>query len=657
MARMKSVSILSRYFATLNRRNMENLLYRLHTGFFSLTGILLVCTVLLNPAELAGGSTGAQACWFHFVMLFAGAGLLWAAITVKGKLQYRFSIADGCLALYLAVMLLTYNWQLNPAPYRLLFWLQGGILWFYLRIGLMNFPGAGNVFPVILTALGSVEAVWGIAQGAGLLPSGHSLYNLTGSFFNPGPYSGFLAVLLPIALNGLFVYRDKSSRIKQTLRYLSVSTVCLILAVLPAGMSRTAWISAFVSACWVIGTHFGVAGRFAARGKKHTIRLAGILTACALIGAIALTGLLLIKKDSVSGRFLIWKITARALLEEPFKGSGLGSFAGTYAGCQSVYFQSGQGNKTEKRVAGSPEYAFNEYIQIGKEQGIGGLLLFTAWLTGGLVQAARKHRAGIGGAILSLAVFAFGSYPLQLPAFGILLIFLISLAETPISFYSNNTSCVFDTRGPGEATLMGKGRPPLLFFFPGAGMYSFVILLALAGWLLYGRQKENYRSLQEWSRLQQLHYHREYKQATEGYAALYPHLGAYPSFLFEYARCLAAQQRHQEAIAVLNRACRLSGDPMIYNVMAKSYLACGEYRQAEKWLLKSVWLLPERIYPYYLLTRLYAEPAFYNPFKMRQAAAIVLSKKPKVESEAVAEMKKKAGRLTEYCTGRGNNQF
>lgn len=630
----------------LNRRNMENVLHRTHSCLFFLTGILLVCTVLLNPAGLAGGSVSAQACWFHFMMLFAGGGLLLAVITVQGKLHYRFSIADGCLALYLVVMLLTYNRQLNPAPHRLLFWLQSGVLWFYLRIGFTNFPKTGKVFPVVLMTLGSIEAAWGIAQGTGLLPSGHDLYHLTGSFFNPGPYSGFLAVLLPLALDGTLAYRNKSSRIQQGIWYLSVTTLCLILAVLPAGMSRAAWISAIVSACWVIGMHFRRTGRFKAWRKRYKIRLAVIMATLVVTGTVAASGLFLLKKDSASGRLLVWRLTTRALQEEPFKGSGLGSFAGLYAARQTAYFQSGYGSETEKRIAGSPEYAFNEYIQIGKEQGICGLLLFTVWLTGGFVQAARKRMTGTGGAILAFAMFAFASYPLQLPAFGMLLIFLISLTETPISFYSNNPSCVYKPRGTGEATLMGKGRPPLLFFSRRAGMYSFVFLLTLTGWYIYGRQKENYRCFREWSRLQQLHYNHEYKQATEGYASLYTHLSAYPSFLFEYARCLAGQQRHQEAITVLNRAAALSCDPMIYNVMAKCYQACGEYRQAEKWLLKSAWLLPERIYPYYLLTRLYADPAFYNPFKMKQAATIVLSKKPKIESQAVCDMREEASSLT-----------
>ena len=47
---------------------------------------------------------------------------------------------------------------------------------------------------------GVVEAVWGIRQVYGFTYSNHSLYALTGSFYNPGPYSGYLAMIFPICL-------------------------------------------------------------------------------------------------------------------------------------------------------------------------------------------------------------------------------------------------------------------------------------------------------------------------------------------------------------------------------------------------------------------------------------------------------------------------
>ena len=53
----------------------------------------------------------------------------------------------------------------------------------------------------LLMAAGMLEAVWGLLQMYGYEPSNHSLYALTGSFYNPGPYSGFLAMCLPLALH------------------------------------------------------------------------------------------------------------------------------------------------------------------------------------------------------------------------------------------------------------------------------------------------------------------------------------------------------------------------------------------------------------------------------------------------------------------------
>ena len=46
-----------------------------------------------------------------------------------------------------------------------------------------------------LILLGGIEAVWGLCQLYGFSASGHFRYALTGSFFNPGPYAGYLAAV------------------------------------------------------------------------------------------------------------------------------------------------------------------------------------------------------------------------------------------------------------------------------------------------------------------------------------------------------------------------------------------------------------------------------------------------------------------------------
>jgi tetratricopeptide (TPR) repeat protein len=71
----------------------------------------------------------------------------------------------------------------------------------------------------------------------------------------------------------------------------------------------------------------------------------------------------------------------------------------------------------------------------------------------------------------------------------------------------------------------------------------------------------------------------------------------------------------------------------------RNYHEMGEYDKAENYYINSTLLLPERIYPYYLLTKLYADSAGYRPEKMQQAAVAVLEKEPKVHSTAIREMR------------------
>lgn len=57
---------------------------------------------------------------------------------------------------------------------------------------------AGLIVAALLCA-GLWECGLGWAQLLGFAPSLHSLYPATGSFYNPGPFCGFLAVILPVA--------------------------------------------------------------------------------------------------------------------------------------------------------------------------------------------------------------------------------------------------------------------------------------------------------------------------------------------------------------------------------------------------------------------------------------------------------------------------
>ena len=65
----------------------------------------------------------------------------------------------------------------------------------------------------------------------------------------------------------------------------------------------------------------------------------------------------------------------------------------------------------------------------------------------------------------------------------------------------------------------------------------------------------------------------------------------------------------------------------------------GNYAEAEYWLIRSTHRLPGRIYPYYLLAKLYSEPNYRDKDKFEDMKWNVLNRTPKVHSTAIEEMR------------------
>ena len=463
-----------------------------------------------------------------------------------------------------------------------------------------------------------VEAVLGMRQLHGFEGSNHSLFRLTGDFYNPGPYSGYLAIVLPVCL--WMILRQT----RMYLYYLAWGTLLAIIVVLPTGMSRTAWIAAALSCAWVYWEQrigWKKTKTYIYEFKTLTI-VSSVLVLISVAGA--LTGIFLLKKDSANGRLLLWKITEQAIMEQPWTRTGLGGFPAAYAETQAQYFASGEASETEMMVAGCPEYGFNEFLQIGLEQGLVGLMVFVLLLGYSLFRGVKNRQAGAAGGILALMVFSLASYPLQLPEFWVVLVVLMGIA---------NTTIYIDT----PPTPSREGRKILSVAVIGG-------MAVCCGWLFW-QQKGYYQGYKKWNTLKMLYNSKAYEAAADGYEELVPLMGYKPELLFEAAQCLSKTERFAEANRLLERAMKLSGDPMIHYMVAKNEQDLGNYQKAENLLLHAIEILPERIYPYYLLTKLYSETAFFQEDKFIKAADAVLTKEPKVESTAIREMRTEVTKL------------
>ena len=591
-------------------------------SLLAVSGFFLLCTVFATDISLANGLVTGKIHWYHLAMVFLVLCSLTTIVLTKPAKQFTFSVADGTVLVLTAIVTFTYDWQLNPEPEKMLFGGQLVILWFLLRFIFTGWPQLKIFYLVAIVGTGLIEAISGMCQLHGFEGSNHSLFRLTGDFYNPGPYSGYLAMVLPVCLWMILRFNGyKKGGWRQTgvyLYYLGWISLLAIIVVLPAGMSRAAWIAAAVSCGWVYWIQsigWKKTKRFI-KGHQALTVVSSFLILIFVAGALA--GIYVLKKESADGRLLLWKITTQAIIKQPWTGTGLGGFPAAYAETQAEYFSSGRTPDTEKLVAGCPEYGFNEFLQIGLEQGVFGLMGFVLLLSYSLFRGVKNRQIGAAGGILALMVFSLASYPLQLPEFWVVLVVLMGVADTTVP-----------TDTPPTPSREGKR---LLSVAVIGGM------TVCCGWLFW-QQKEYYKGYKKWNTMKMLYNSKAYEAAADGYEKLVPLMGHKPELLFETAQCLSKTERFAEANRLLERAMKLSADPMIHYMAAKNEQAQGNFLEAEYLLLHAIDILPERIYPYYLLTKLYTEPTFFQKDKFLKTADAVLKKEPKVESTAIREMR------------------
>ncbi len=433
----------------------------------------------------------------------------------------------------------------------------------------------GTMLSWILILAGMVEALWGLGQVYGYLPVKHAMFPLTGSFYNPGPYGGFLAMAFPVCLwEVLSHYRNCR---KGLAYWISLVGLVLIGIMLPATMSRTAWVAVAISSVYVCGSVYPT--EIKSLGKRLSLKCKyWEVVVLLLLLAVGTAGYLM-KKDSADGRLLMWKVSAQAVLEHPWTGVGWEQVPSAYGDAQEKYFASGEATAQEEHVAGSPEYVFNEYLQVAMAWGVPALcgILMVVIVLFCLGHGERQY--GACGGLLSLGVFAFSSYPFQFMEFivtfiGLLVVCLMAVRRTWVQV--------------------------------GALALGFGISLYISE----NRPERNARQM------------------------------------FERAHALHRAGEWQASTDLLKETMKISSDAMILNIIGKNYQGLGKYKEAEDWFIRSTHRLPNRIYPYYLLVKLYAEhPDVFPKEKLEQAARMVMEKEPKVESTAIREMREEVKRI------------
>ena len=519
-----------------------------------------------------------------------------------GKRLPRLHWADGVALFWWVYVSLNYVF-VSPYPAAEAYGkaMALGVAYVALRLVI---PFCGRAFTRLwwggLCAAGGYELWTGFMQLAGREASRHHLFDVTGTFFNPGPYAIFVAVVLAVSVawwyrhGEVFAGRGRWSRVGAW----SVAAVAVFcFPVLVATWSRAAWVAVAVAATCLLW-----------KAHRRMVFWGMGVAVCAGVAAYFL------KQGSADGRLLMTMVAGRAWVGEWLCGHGLGGYAQAYGAAQEAFFAARPGSPLSV-VAGSPEYAFNGVLGVGMEQGVLGAvpaLVLGLW---SLAVLCRRGEVSAYGWLVLLVSSLF-SYPFALWPFLSLAVAWVALA---VSLEA------------GTAEVRWWKRTAV---WP---------VVAVGGWCVWNlsddtaRRVEAYEEFRRVCGIQDVAF-------LEDYRKKYEDLKAYPDFLFTFGTALREAGRYNESNAMLRQGTRVSCDPVFYTLMGNNYRDLGAVAEAESAYRKAFGMLPGRMYPLYRLMKLYEAEGQMR--KAEEMARQIIAFRPKVDSPAVREMKNEAKKLT-----------
>lgn len=409
------------------------------------------------------------------------------------------------------------------------------------------------------------ESGYGLLQVLGWRSSRHALFALTGHFNNPGPFGGFIACVMAVA--GAWVMwsrvkpgmtKDSSLSLRMTVVVNGIAWVALGmgLLVLPASMSRAGWLGLLVALAveWMRSPiRLGMTKSCHSRAGGNLLRMGiGVVVVIAFF-----VGAYLLKPDSALGRVHVWRMECRAIAERPWMGAGPGMGQWAYGEAQEAFFREHleTASPATVRVAGCPEYAYNEYLGLGVEYGLPAMLL-SILLVVSSIMVLHEARSPLAAGLTAWSVFACASYPLAVPQLRIL-------------------GCVFIVAAVITGALQTGGR--CLRY---AALLPLVSAVVLTLWIKIPGQARN-DDAAAWND--------EAEEVRSVYAEGY---------------ALHQAGRYEDSTKVLERGALMSCDPMFEVIMGKNAEALGDFGRAAALYEKAHYMVPSRLYPLVRLMRL-----------------------------------------------------
>ena len=493
--------------------------------------------------------------------------------------------------------------------------LMGGFALLYAVIRSMDLESIKKI-AVILMICAAIQAFYGLLQLFGVVKAQSSLFNITGSFYNPGPLGGYLAMIFAIPLTSIIREGDlldaHQQSWKKTLYYFGVIITAVAII---CSQSRAAIVSLLL-VCLIL---------FYPKIRDHIVKLTktkkfwfyslGVLV-------VLILSICIFKYKTISSfsRLYMWGITATILNKlNIWLGVGYYHFNPSYMNAQEMYFRNNP-------MSGYSDYAdniafcLNEPLQALVELGIIGSLILLAiiYFVWTVRSGSNRFLLQIKLCLFSILVFSCFSYPFHTTI--ITLNTCICLAFISTLSAQDNRHIILSFK----LNKIGRFISGILFLF-------FSIITAC-----YAYKFAN--SLKDWEKANYYYRDYRYEESLPHYKKANAFFSTDGNFLNNYGKALSLAQRYEESNTILDQATQHIVNSFSYTTMGQNYEMLGDMTLAETYYWKAHWLVPSKDYPLYLLFKLYDKEG--DSTKVVDMGYRILHKKQKVPSIASEQIRK-----------------
>lgn len=273
----------------------------------------------------------------------------------------------------------------------------------------------------LLAFLSFLQALLALGQYLGLLNVDREFFTVVGSFAGPNFLGLFL--VFGLIISAYFLVHSGFQNIWKIT--IGPSLAVPIILVLLLTNSRGSWLALLSSLVIAVLTSKK------ARKKLKSLSIVQKTIIIAILGLVTgvfgkfIYGL---NTESISGRFLIAKITSNQIADRPILGHGLFSFPKGYNEAKATYFMSEERDWAQIKVANYVTTAYNDYLLIGYELGIPFLLFILGIIGILLFKTEVNFTTRVALSLLtSIAVWSLFNSIFSTPIFILVAVFAFSI--------------------------------------------------------------------------------------------------------------------------------------------------------------------------------------------------------------------------------------